>query len=174
MDNLSLYFLISGLSHQSLLLDAFMIYSTEYVIFITGILMFILAKEGGVSERKAFILSLLAIPMSILLIKVIHLFYYEPRPFITHEVIPLLLEGNNASFPSRHTTIMSIFAFAATYFKHQWNVLIIILMALVGVSRIYVGVHYPIDIVGGILTGFVSILLTKQLIKFLKIRFSLS
>lgn len=171
MDNESLFFLIFGLSNQSFFMDALMIYSTEYLIFVTPVLMFILAKDGGVNERKAFIMSLLAIPVSILLIKIIHLIYFEPRPFITYQILPLVTEASNASFPSRHTTIMAIFAFASTYYKHQWGLLIVILMALVGVSRIYVGVHYPIDIIGGILTGLVSIIITKQVVKFLKIRF---
>ena len=174
MDNESLFFLIFGLSHQSIILDTLMIYSTKYLIFVTGILMFVLAKDGGVKERKAFIISLLAIPVSILLIKIIHLIYFEPRPFITHQFLPLVAETNDASFPSRHATIMAIFAFASIYYKHQWNFLIVILMALVGISRIYVGVHYPIDIIGGILTGLFSLIITKQIVKFLKFRFLLN
>lgn len=173
MDNESLFFLIFGLSNQSYFLDYLMVYSTKYLLIVTVILMFILAKNGGVKERKAFILSLLAIPVSIALIKIIHLVYFEPRPFMTFPILPLVTEAT-ASFPSRHVTIMSIFAFASTYYKHQWNVLIVILMAIVGVSRIYVGVHYPIDIIGGILTGLVSIIIAKQVVKFLKVRFSLN
>lgn len=133
--------------------------------------MFIMAKDGGVKERKAFIVSLLAIPISIALIKIIHLIYYEPRPFITYQILPLVTMANIASFPSGHTTTMAIFAFASQYYKHQWNILILILMALVGVSRIYVGVHYPIDIIGGILTGLLSVIVARQIIKFLKLKF---
>lgn len=171
MDNESLFFLIFGLSNQFFFLDALMIYITNYLIFVTALLLFFLAKDGGLKERKAFLISLLSIPFAILLIKIIHLFYFELRPFITHQFLPLVMEANNASFPSRHVTIMAIFAFASVFYKLQWSFLIVILMALVGVSRIYVGVHYPIDILGGVIVGFISVLISKQIIRFIKVKF---
>lgn len=173
MDNESLFFFIFGLSNQFPLLDALMVYITDYLIFVSVILLFSLAKEGGPAERKTLLVSLLSIPIAIILIKTIHIFYFEPRPFITYQFLPLSLEENNASFPSRHATIMAIFAFASTYYKHQWSLFIVILMALVGVSRIYVGVHYPLDIMGGILTGLLSVIIARQVITYLKIRFFL-
>lgn len=175
-NNTSLFFLIFNLSNKSPFLDSIMIFGARVLIYLTFLVMFILIFKGGTKERKAIILALLSMPLVFLIIAVIHLFFIEPRPFIRYHFSPLIsfLFVNDPSFPSRHASMMAVVAFSYTYFKSKWALLFLIFMIWVGLSRIFVGVHYPLDIVGGILTGFVSILLTKQFIKFLKIKFSLN
>lgn len=174
MDNVSLFFLIFNLSNKSTFLDVFMLMGARVIIFVAFLLMFILAFKGGIKEKKVFILVIISIPIIILLIKIIHIFYYEPRPFITYHFIPLFPYGDDASFPSRHASMMVAIAFAYTYFKSKWALLFLVFMLWVGISRIYTGIHYPIDILGGILVGLISLILSKYLVKFLKLKFSLS
>ncbi len=61
---------------------------------------------------------------------------------------------NNRSFPSGHTNT----AFAAATFLSTlyggWFYLSFVAALLVGYSRIYVGVHFPLDVVAGAITGF--------------------
>lgn len=161
MDNLSLFFL-----------DQLMIFGAEYVIYLTFVFIFILTIKGGFRERKALLLSLICIPVVILIIKIIHLFFFEPRPFIIHDISPLVVHNADASFPSRHASIMSVIAFSYVYFKSKWSPLFIFLLFWVGISRVYVGVHYPLDILGGVLVGIISLIIAKQIVKFLKIKLS--
>lgn len=171
MDNTVLFFSIYNLSHQSAILDKVMIFITNYVLSLTLLLTFILAIKGSVTERKAFLLIILGIPISILLIMGIHLFIHEPRPFVTFNFAPLADNKAGLSFPSRHATLMAVIAFSYIYFKSKWSVLFLTLAALVGISRIYVGVHYPLDIIGGVLVGIISNLIALKAIKLIKIRF---
>ena len=62
------------------------------------------------------------------------------------------------SFPSGHTTTVFTFAFVLIlYIPHNGRRAIFIIIAfLIGLSRIAVGVHWPLDILGGMLTGIVS------------------
>lgn len=167
MDNLSLFFLIFGLSNQYQLLDYLMIFGARYVILLTFLIIFVLVFKGSIKERKAFLLTILAIPVAVVIIKIIHLFIFEPRPFVTYHFTPLFSYDPDASFPSRHASIMSVIAFAYTYFKSKWAILFLTFMIWIGISRIYVGVHYPLDILGGVLVGATSIVISKQIIRLL-------
>lgn len=158
MDNLALFFLVFGMSNQNILLDGVMIFGAEYIIFATFILIFFFALKGGIREKKALLLSLIAIPIVVLIIKAIHLFYFEPRPFITHPISPLITYTRvDASFPSRHTALMFAVAFSYLFYKSRWGGIFASLALWVGISRIYVGVHYPIDILGGIIAALIAV-----------------
>ncbi len=174
MDNLGLFFLIFGTSSKNNFLDFMMIFGAEYVIYLMLILIFVFAINGKVAERKSLILFLISFPILVLIIKIIHLFFFEPRPYITNDILPLIQHSkDDASFPSRHTSITFIMALPYFYYKSKWAFIFLFLATWVGVSRVYVGVHYPLDILGGILTALLSLIISKHIIKFLKIKFSL-
>lgn len=82
------------------------------------------------------------------------------RPYKVAEGITLMIkEPSEFSFPSGHT--MSSFAAATSiflYFKKP-GIAALVLAALIGFSRMYVFVHYPTDILGGIVVGVVDALL---------------
>lgn len=147
------------------MLDFFMFYGAEYAIFLSLILAVVLAIKGGTSERRALPYLLIAIPIAILLIKLIHIFIYTDRPFVAGNFIPLISAGTNASFPSRHVSVLAAVAFAYIFTKSRWAILQFVLLAWVGLARVYSGVHYPIDILGGILTGLVSVLIAAKILK---------
>lgn len=169
--NSGLFFLIFNLSHQYPILDTLMVFITNYFVYLTFLFMIFLSFKGEVKDRKALILALLAIPISILLIKIIHMFIMEQRPFITFNLIPLADNTPDLSFPSRHATIMAALSFAYFYFKSKWANLFLFLMLLVGLSRVYVGVHYPIDVLGGFIVGGISVIISLKLIKLIRLRF---
>lgn len=172
MDNTSFFFTIFNLNEHFPLLDRLMVFATSDLIYILFLIVFILAIKGGIKEKKSFLLILFAMPLAILLIKLIHLFFFEPRPFVTFHLTPIANESaDSASFPSRHATMAAVIAFAYTYFKSKWSLLFLSMMLLIGISRIYVGVHYPLDVLGGFVAGVISLVLAKYLINFLKLRF---
>lgn len=169
MDNFSLFFLIFNLGSQSILLDNLMVFGADPLIFLMLILIFILTIKGRVPEKKAFVVFLISFPILVLIIKVIHLFFFEPRPYITNDILPLINRTKaDASFPSGHTAIAFIMALPYLYYKSKWGPVLIFLATWVGISRIYVGVHYPLDILGGILTAILSLIISKQIIYFLR------
>lgn len=160
-----------GLFGKNIALDNLMIFGAQYVIYLAIILTLAFAIKGGTGEKKAFILTVFTLLISFLLIKIIHIFFFEPRPFVYYRFSPLVDNNPDASFPSRHSSIMSVIAFAYTYYKSKWALLFLFLMLWVGISRIYVGVHYPLDILGGFFVGIISLMLALQIKRLLKITF---
>lgn len=171
MDNISLFFLIFNLNGQNMFLDKLMLFGAVHLIYLAILLVLILSLKGKTKEKKAFLLIVLSFPIAVLLIKAIHLFYFEPRPFVNFNFEPITLEDTNASFPSRHATVSAIIAFAYAYFKSKWAMPFLFLMLWVSAARIFVGVHYPLDIVGGFIVGLVSLFIALQIKKVLKIGF---
>jgi undecaprenyl-diphosphatase len=78
-----------------------------------------------------------------------------PRAF--PEIVTLVSLPHSSSFPSGHTTTSfacAVFLASVLRSRRVWA-LLITLAALIGLSRIYAGVHYPLDIVGGAALGTV-------------------
>ena len=80
------------------------------------------------------------------------------RPYDLYPVIELLVEKQtDFSFPSGHTC--ASFAAALVYLRmfperKGWG--FVILAVLIGFSRLYVGVHYPTDVLGGFFVGWLA------------------
>lgn len=166
--NNDLFFLIFNLHGQSWILDDLMVFGSAYLIYLVILFVFILSLKGGIKEKKACLLILLGLPVAVLLIKGIHLFFYESRPFVAFQFSPLVAEKIDASFPSRHATVSTVIAFSFAYFKSKWAVLLTAVALWIGISRIYAGVHYPLDIIGGFLVGTASVIIALQGKKLLK------
>ncbi len=87
------------------------------------------------------------------------------RPFIIDETLARSEEAietaGGGAFPSGHAQGAMIFwGLLAIYSRRTWLTLIsVLLIALIALSRIYLGVHFPIDIVGGLAIGIIIIIL---------------
>jgi undecaprenyl-diphosphatase len=79
----------------------------------------------------------------------------RPRPYDALDGVRLLVDReSDFSFPSGHTLFVAGGAVILWLsLRGWWAALLTVEAGLVGFSRIYVGVHYPIDVVGGALLG---------------------
>lgn len=90
-----------------------------------------------------------------------HLFN-RPRPFMSYpDRIHPINYGTGPSFPSGHTTLAFSTAASLALARKQWIVTVPISLwaGSVGYSRMYLGRHFPTDVLGGIAVGLVSAVL---------------
>ena len=101
-------------------------------------------------------------------------FITRSRPFISDSTISFLGTKlpDGYSFPSGHTTIAFFLAYVIAYkFKHSKPIVIgaYLFAAIIGFSRIYLGAHYPMDVLGGLFLGLIfghiAVLIDIALIK---------
>ena len=95
--------------------------------------------------------------------------YDDPRPFAVEHFVPLIPHKPNNGFPSDH--VLWSAATAAIIFPSNKYVSLILwlLTILVGASRVHLGVHYPIDIVGSIAMAIVVASIVYLIIRRMKL-----
>ncbi len=135
------------------------IYGREYFWVPVVLLMWILGSAFNNEKAKKGALMLIIVFIAIIIIGLsLKAVYYRPRPFlnpllssIDHILIPKDLDS---SFPSGHALIVAGGAVAAFLFlRKRYSIPLVIEAALVSYSRVYVGVHYPTDVIAGVVLG---------------------
>ena len=90
----------------------------------------------------------------------------RPRPCLLMPDFPLLIGvPTDYSFPSGHTVSSFVSAFVLLKGNRKMGVFALVLAAILAFSRMYLFVHFPTDILGGILVAYISYLTTNILIK---------
>jgi undecaprenyl-diphosphatase len=169
--NINLFYMINGMDNT--VFDFIMPLITNFGSIIAWVVICgLLFVFGGVKGKKVAVLGLIALFVSNAIVYLLKFIIAEPRPFLTLPNVDLLVyENGSYSFPSGHTA--SSFAAAVVIgLKYKFNFrgknygLIYPLLAFAGVigfSRIYIGVHYPLDVAFGALIGILSSLIVLKL-----------
>lgn len=94
----------------------------------------------------------------------------RPRPYnVSAELETLIKQLSSYSFPSGHTSS----SFAAAFIMYRMlpkkaGIPALVLAAMIGFSRMYVGVHYPTDVLGGIVVAFMSSVWAHYLVQMIQ------
>lgn len=87
------------------------------------------------------------------------------RPcWIDKSAVLLIANPEDFSFPSGHTLVSFTSAVSIFLRNRRWGIAALALASLIAFSRLYLFVHFPTDILGGILLGTASALVVKWLL----------
>jgi undecaprenyl-diphosphatase len=163
--NLTLFHIINGLAGRNHLLDTTMIFAAQDLIYIFCVylvyLWFVKSKY-----RQEVLFAGYAALLGLGINFIITLFYFHPRPFMIPTGMLLIAHLPETSFPSDHATLM--FAISLTFLTFRelrgTGAILFVLSFISGLARVYVGVHFPMDIAGSLFVDLFSVgfLLTLQ------------
>ncbi|MDH6218584.1 phosphatase PAP2 family protein [Streptomyces pseudovenezuelae] len=152
--------------------DRGMEYVGEYGLLIAMVLLVLacwwsVRRRGGAeaaSSVAALVWAPLAAAVAVLVNIPIRGFVERPRPFLTHEGLDVLVSGKtDYSFVSDHATITMAIGVGLFVAHRKFGLIGIGLALLEGFCRVYMGVHYPTDVIGGFALGTAVALLLSPL-----------
>lgn len=126
----------------------------EQYVYIVIVLLVYFAIDKKKAENIVY-----AIFFSALVNGVLKLLVHRPRPFsseVSNPVTPAREEtATGYSFPSGHTQNSAVtYTAVALQFRKRWMYIVVpILVCLIGFSRLWLGVHYPTDVLAGLILG---------------------
>jgi undecaprenyl-diphosphatase len=124
-------------------------------------------RRGGQEAAPsvaALVWAPLAAGIAVLVNVPIRGFVERPRPFRTHDGLDVLITGkNDYSFVSDHATLTMAMGVALFVANRRFGLVGIALALLEGFCRVYMGVHYPTDVIGGFALGTAVALLLSPL-----------
>jgi undecaprenyl-diphosphatase len=146
-------------------LDGLMVFFSKEVFLIFALLLLVMWFFGKERSKYTVVYAVIACAAALIINFVIGHIYYEPRPFVTHKGVHLLVKhAADASFPSDHSTFAFSLTLAVLFRRHyKVGILMLVIALLTGISRVYVGNHYPFDVLGGMVVGIVISLLVYKL-----------
>lgn len=158
--NMELFRIINNLADKNGILDRIMIFFSEYVpyIFMAAMaIVFILgmAKKNS-NYRKAAVSTFVITVFNLILSFIIGTTYYVDRPFVNNEVNLLFPHVQDASFPSDHATGTMSIALGLEKNNKLLRRILKILSIIVGFSGVYVGHHYPMDVIGAYIIVWIT------------------
>lgn len=165
MNNLHLFELINarpGLSPGALflatLLAQWLIYGVPFVMVAAWV-------RGDRSTRQELLQMLLAVAISLSLAQVIAHLWPQPRPAALQLGTQYLAHGPDPGLPSDHVTVLWSLAFAAlrTQRLALWGFPLLALGLLIGWSRVYLGVHFPFDVLAALPVGWAGAIIAGLL-----------
>lgn len=148
-------------------MDAFFVVVAKYFFVLPVVILgaYFFMHSWGEQKRMA----LFAIPAGILtfaLGRLAGLIYFDPRPFVVEHFTPLVAHAADNGFPSDHTLLVAALAMVGTYWNARLGITLWILAVLVAVSRVYVGVHHPIDVAASIIIALVAVFVWDRLLRY--------
>jgi len=123
------------------------------------------ARAGLRTRSKLFAVGLAAV-LGLAINLVIAAFWQNPRPFALGVGNQFLPHAPDSSFPSDHATILFAVGFGlfAARAASVWSWLALILAVAVAWSRIYVGVHWPLDMAGSLIVALMAACIARLVI----------
>ena len=123
--------------------------------------------KNRVIYQKCVFISFIGLAIANLNVALVNFIFFRDRPFNNHEVTLLFYEPTDSSFPSNAIAATTALACGIWIANKRLGSISFGAVLIFGFIRIFSGIHYPIDIFGGLLIGILSTVVARYIIKLL-------
>jgi undecaprenyl-diphosphatase len=141
--------------------DAAVAFNTAAIFVLVataGLLWFVARPGGSLGPKLAAVSAAAAAALALIVNVVLGQLWYQSRPFVGHPRQTLLLVRHAAdnSFPSDHAQCRFRDRVCRDDGAPSLRLFLLVVAAAIAIDRIFVGVHYPVDVVASLLIGLAS------------------
>jgi undecaprenyl-diphosphatase len=165
---------INGLSGHVGVLDALMKVSANDLVHLAPLLLLALwfwpagRGERALNQRLAFAAAASIVVAVVMAAAVSHL-HADTRPFVSDGSTRLLVQhAADNGFPSDHAAFSFAIGGALVWWRKTLGLVVLLFATVMGIARVYVGVHWPSDIVAGAAIGVACGLFLARLVPLLE------
>ena len=138
-------------------MNSVIIFCAEYLFVLVVICLAAAWLPTDRETKKRFVVAtVVAGVIAFLLSHIAGHLYYDPRPFVTEHVKPLIPHGPDNGFPSDHALFTMTLTVITYFFNKKIASVMLILTIAVGAARILAKVHSPLDIGSGWVLGIIG------------------
>ena len=146
-------------------MDVFFIFGAKYLFVLSPfILVYFFFKISSEKRKQILIFTCVSLPLTYLAGLLARELYFNPRPFVVGGFEPLIPHTPDNGFPSDHILLLSALASLVLVYDKKFSITFWSIVLLVGLSRMYVGVHYFIDVLGSVLIALIFTLVAYAII----------
>ena len=164
--NLAGFDLINSWANQNEFLDWLMIFFADKLGYLMILGVLFLAWRS--SDRFKILLLTIgsAVLARVLFVELIRYFFYNPRPYMILGKVNVLMNHEvSSSFPSGHAAFFFALATGVYLYNKKAGHIYLFLAGLMGLARIFVSVHWPLDILAGAILGWATALMINKALK---------
>jgi|SRR3989344_7594242 len=162
--NLGGFRLINNLAGYNVWLDRFMIFAADMMGYFLLVSMVIIFWKKNYFKKAIVVSFGSAIIARFGFVSLMRYFFYSPRPFLVLDNINQLMNHESeSSFPSGHAAFYFALMMGICFYNKKAGWIYFVLAGLMGFARVFVGVHWPLDILAGAVLGIITSLAINYL-----------
>lgn len=179
MSDTDVFLWINGFAGKIAFLDEFFKgISNDYFPFITACLVLIWlwfgTRDSLLREKnqRAVIAAIISIGIVSGLVLLCNHFYFRERPFNTlpaSSINIIFYKPTDSSFPSNVAAVIFAIAITIIIKNRKYGYWLLALAFLSSFGRVYMGVHYPLDILGGAALGALAAFISLGIVRYIKL-----
>jgi len=158
VNNLHLFELINAAPGLGPLHLAVAIAVARWLIYLVPLALAVAWVRGDTAARRELLQVLVAVGLAVAIAQVVAHVWPQPRPFALHLGTQYLDHATDPGLPSEHVTVFWALALATLRTRRfaLWGLPLLAVGLLVGWSRIYLGVHFPLDVAAALPVAWAS------------------
>jgi len=138
-------------------MNSLIIFCAQYLLLVVAVGWVVTGVKQPKERRLHYVAATaIACVVAVVVSRIASKLYYDPRPFVTQHIKPLIAHAADNGFPSDHALFTMTISAVVYLYSKQVALVMLLATLLVGIARVLAHVHSPVDIIAAWLIGVLA------------------